>query len=330
MIIKSFEINKIKDYENKITLIYGKNEELKKDFLKNIIKKNSDYFIYDENEILNNSEQFIENLLSRSLFEDHKTILVKRTTDKIFKIIEEINEKNLENISIILDSENLEKKSKLRNFIEKDKKNICIAFYPDNDQTLIKVAYNFIKNKNIIISQENINLIIKKANGNRSSLLNDLERILIYSNGNNKINKDVITKICNLSEDHSISELINFCLAKNKNKTLYILNENNYGKEDCITITRTFLNKSKSILKLCQIYKKNNNLDLTITSAKPPIFWKDKEITKQQIYNWSVSDIKKLIFRINEIELQIKKNLDNSLNLITDLIIEQSKSKFSN
>ena len=213
MIIKSFEINKIKDYENKITLIYGKNEELKKDFLKNIIKKNSDYFIYDENEILNNSEQFIENLLSRSLFEDHKTILVKRTTDKIFKIIEEINEKNLENISIILDSENLEKKSKLRNFIEKDKKNICIAFYPDNDQTLLKLAYNFIKNKNIIISQENINLIIKKANGNRSSLLNDLEKILIYSIGNNKINKDVITKICNLSEDHSISNY-KFCLQK--------------------------------------------------------------------------------------------------------------------
>ena len=186
------------------------------------------------------------------------------------------------------------------------------------------------KNKNIIISQENINLIIKKANGNRSSLLNDLEKILIYSIGNKKINKDVITKICNLSEDHSISELINFCLAKNNNKTLYILNENNYGKEDCVTITRTFLNKSKNILKLCQTYEKNNNLDLTITSAKPPIFWKDKEITKQQIYNWSVSDIKKLIFRINEIELQIKKNLDNSLNLITDLIIEKSKSKFSN
>ena len=242
MIIKSFEINKIKDYESKIILIYGKNEELKKIFLKNIIKKNNDYFIYDENEILNNSEQFMESLLSKSLFEDHKAILVKRTTDKIFKIIEEINEKNLENISIILDSENLEKKSKLRNFIEKDIKNICIAFYPDNDQTLLKLAYNFIKNKNIIISQENINLIIKKANGNRSSLLNDLEKILIYSIGNKKINKDVITKICNLSEDHSISELINFCLAKNNNKTLYILNENNYGKEDCVTITRTFLN----------------------------------------------------------------------------------------
>tara|TARA_B100001109_G_C18798679_1_gene443808 strand:+ start:105 stop:1097 length:993 start_codon:yes stop_codon:yes gene_type:complete len=330
MIIKSFEINKIKNYINKIVLIYGKNEELKKNLIADIIGKNNNFYIYEENEILKNSGQFIENLLSKSLFEDHKTILIKRATDKIFKVIEEANRKNLEQITIIIDSENLDKKSKLRSFIEKDKKNICIAFYPDNEQTLLKVANDFINNKKIIISQENLNLIVKKANGNRRSLLGDLEKILIYCINKKKIDRDVITKLCNLSEDHSISELINYCLAKNKNKTIYILNENNFGKEDCIIISRTLLNKSKNILRLCQEYEKNNNIDLTISSAKPPIFWKDKEITKQQIYNWSANDIKKLIFKISEIEFQIKKNLDNSLNLITDLIIEQSGSQINN
>ncbi len=330
MIIKSFEISKIKEYFNKIILIYGQNEELKKNFTKSIIEKKKNYYNYEENEIINNSEQFIESLISKSLFEEYKIIIIKRATDKILKIIEDINDKNLEYISIVIDSDNLDKKSKLRNFIEKDKKNICIAFYPDNNQTLLNLAINFFKDKKIMISQENINLIIKKANGNRGSLLGDLEKINIYCMNNKKINSDAINKICNLSEDHSIFELINFCLAKNKTKTIDILNENNFGKDDCITILRTFLNKSKQILKLCLEYEKNNNLELTINSAKPPIFWKDKEITKQQIHNWTVHDLKELIFAIGEIELQVKKNIDNALSVVTNLIMEMSKSKFSN
>ena len=30
-------------------------------------------------------------------------------------------------------------------------------------------------------------------------------------------------------------------------------------------------------------YEKNNNIETTISTAKPPIFWKDKEIIKKQI-----------------------------------------------
>ena len=83
-----------------------------------------------------------------------------------------------------------------------------------------------------------------------------------------------------------MSELIDNCLSKNKKKTINILNENNFSNEDCILIIRIFLNKLKKILKLSNEFKKNKNIDLTISSAKPPIFWKDKEITKQQIFVW--------------------------------------------
>jgi len=65
-------------------------------------------------------------------------------------------------------------------------------------------------------------------------------------------------------------------------------------------------------------------MDLTISSARPPIFWKDKEITKQQIYKWSPKNIKKLIYKLADVELLIKKNMNNSINLITDFILEQS------
>ena len=108
------------------------------------------------------------------------------------------------------------------------------------------------------------------------------------------------------------------------------LSNNNFSNEDCITIIRTLLNKSKRVLKLSYDYKNNNNMDLTISSAKPPIFWKEKEIVKQQIFKWKPDNIKKLIFKINDIELLIKKNLNNSVNLVTDFLIEQSSPKANN
>ena len=114
---------------------------------------------------------------------------------------------------------------------------------------------------------------------------------------NKKIQTEDIFKLINLLEDHSISELINNCLAKNNKKTISILNENNLSNEDCIQVIRMFLNKSKRIHNLCSEFKKNKNIELTISSATPPIFWKDKEITKKQIYQWTPENIKKLIYK---------------------------------
>ena len=133
-----------------------------------------------------------------------------------------------------------------------------------------------------------------------------------------------------MRENHSISELIDNCLAKNKKKIIKILNENNFNSEDCILITRTFLNKSKKILKLLTEFKINKNIELTISSAKPPIFWKDKEITKQQIQKWTPENIKKLIYKLSVIELLIKRNLDSSVNIITDFVLDQASTNSNN
>ena len=161
-------------------------------------------------------------------------------------------------------------------------------------------------------------------------LFNELDKIELYSKKGKKINAEDISKLINLSENYSISELIDSCLAKNEKKTIGILNENNFSSEDCILITRIFINKAKKILKLSIDYKNNNNIELTISNAKPPIFWKDKEITKQQIYNWKPENIKSLIYKLNEIELLIKKNINNSINIISDFILEQSTRKTNN
>ena len=161
-------------------------------------------------------------------------------------------------------------------------------------------------------------------------MFNELRKIEFFVKNGKKITEKNISKLINLSENHELSEFVDSCLAKDVKKTIRILNENNFNNDDCIAITRIFLNKSKKILNLSKEFKKNNNIDLTISSAKPPIFWKDKELVKEQIYNWSPEKIKKLIYELNEVELLIKKNLNNSIKLITNFALEQTSRKTNN
>ena len=332
MIVKSYEINKINFNKNKIFLFYGENNGLKKETISEIINSNKEKTVlnYDEREILDKPEILFDNIFSKSLFDKYKTITIKRATDKIFKIIEKINEIEIEDLLIILNSDNLEKKSKLRSLFEKNSKLLCIPCYPDNRQTLARLAYTFFKQKEISISSIMINIIVNKCKSDRENLFNELRKIEFFVKNGKKITEKNISRLINISENHELSEFVDSCLAKDVKKTIRILNENNFNNDDCIAITRIFLNKSKKILNLSKEFKKNKNIDLTISSAKPPIFWKDKELVKEQIYNWSPEKIKKLIYELTEVEFLIKKNLNNSIKLITNFALEQTSRKTNN
>ena len=327
MIIKSFELNKINFQENMFYLFYGENDGHKNEVVKiNFTKNNSQsLYRYDEDQILNNKDEFFNSILSKSFFEDNKIIIISRASDKIKPIVNEIINKQIKDIKLLLISNILDKKSKLRSFFEKEKNTICVAFYADTIQTLNSLALKFFKEKKIPISQQTINLLVERSRGNRENLNNELIKINGYLKSKKQITTEEIFQITNLAENYNVSELTDSCLLKNSNKTSKIFNENNYSIEDCILIIRTLLFKSKRLLKLQEEMKNKKNIDQVITNYKPTIFWKDKEVVKQQISNWSLIKIKKLIFKINEIELLIKKNSLSSLNILADFILSESE-----
>ena len=330
MIYKTFQLKKIPD-KTIFYLLYGKNEGLKADCIKQILEKNNGkVFNYEEKQIKDEIESFYENILSNSLFESEKIIIINRASDKIFETIQDLINRNITNIIIIINAGILETRSKLRSLFEKKDDLVCIPTYPDNNDTLSKLAVIFFRNENISISQENINLIIEKCNGDRNNLNNELNKIKNYARDKKKLSSQEILKLINLSENYEISELIDNCLALNKDKITKILNENNYNNEDCIIILRTFITKAKKILKLAIKLEENKDINKTINSAKPPIFWKDKEIVKVQLNKWKPDKIKELIKNINNVELEIKKNYNNSIFIITNFILEKSRSEINN
>jgi|TARA_B110000093_G_C12893849_1_gene377296 DNA polymerase-3 subunit delta len=327
MIIKSFEFIKT-DYKNQFFLLHGENQGHKNQIIEEKFKQKYPEctYCYEENEVLNNQENFFNNILSKSFFEEEKLIIINRATDKVKNIIEEIIEKKIASVIIVLNSNSLEKRSKLRVMFEKNREIICIPFYEDNNQTLSTMVNLFFREKKIPVSQQLTNLITSRSRGDRQNLKNELEKIESFIKNRTTIDLQDILKLTNLAENYNVSELIDSCLSKNKKKTVHILNENIYSLEDCILIIRTFLIKSKRLIKLCKETTSEKNIEAVISNFKPPIFWKDKEIVKQQVRNWSYGNAEKLMYEINEIELLIKKHSDSAVNILSNFIIEQSVS----
>ncbi|MDB3888834.1 DNA polymerase III subunit delta, partial [Candidatus Pelagibacter sp.] len=295
--------------------------------LENVFKPNfsANIYHYDENQIITNVEDFKERVFNKSFFDNEKLLIISRASDKILSLIEEIIDKNIEDLKIILKTGILDKKSKLRKFFEKTSKGIIVPYYDDNYQTLSSLAQNFFKDKKIKISSQNINFIVERSKGDRINFKNELEKIANYSHKKLSIDLDEVLKLTNLIENYDVSYLADQCLAKNKKKTLNILNENNPSSEDNILILKTFLYKLKRLKKLKIVLETEKNTDIAITSYRPPIFWKDKDIVKQQLKIWSLSQIQTLIKNVNDLELLVKKNSHISNYLINNFILEKSE-----
>ena len=323
MIIKNFELNEVKTSKFNIFLFYGKNEGFQNEIINNYFLKkyNGEVYRYDEPQFIENIDTIISGLLNKSLFEDQKIFIVSRVSNKMSEYIQIIEEKKLTECKMIFKSSILEKKSKLRNLFEKSKNLAVVPFYEDNSNSLFTILVKLLKEKNKKLSRESINLLVDRASGDRENLLKELDKIHSYSLTNKNIDFNAVDKLSNLAENYGIDQLVESYLSRNKRKLSKILNENNFSDEDCILMLRVILNKSKRLLGIIKKKSLNQNIEEVMAITKPPIFWKEKESIKKQVKIWKEEDLKDKIYQINEIEVLIKSNSKNSLNIISDFIL---------
>ena len=100
MILKYYETKKIDLDLNKIILLYGKNEALKKETINFFLKDGNEILNYEESEVINNPKNFFDTILSKSLFNEKRSIIIKRVTDKIYDIINKIDLNKIEDLVI--------------------------------------------------------------------------------------------------------------------------------------------------------------------------------------------------------------------------------------
>lgn len=325
MIKKSYEINK--SLNEDFFLLYGENigliEELINKNFKNQFKEST--FTYNEKEIFKDISYFYDNLLTNSFFESSKLIIIKEISDKSLEIVETLIEKKIKDLKIIFVGKILDKKSKIRKFFEKEKNLVCIPCYQDNFKTLSNIVENFFKELKRSISADLRNLIIEKSQGDRKKLINDLNKIDLFLINKKQFKIEDIKKLISTSENQNLSELADYCLAKNLKKTTSLLNDYLISNEENILLIKIFISKIKRLKKLKKETNSQKNLDILISNYKPPIFWKDKDLVKQQINSWTYKEINELLKTINNLELKTKKNYGISNLLTNNFIMEKAK-----
>ena len=323
MIIKSYEVKKNKKnfIKNNFFLLYGENLGLKEDiknFIIEEVKQKDDSIeimsLY-ENEILENEENFYNFTYSGSLFNNKRIITIYEATDKIIKKVSDVYDDYPENFFLIIFSEILGKKSKLRDFFEKNKKTICIPCYLDSEKDLEIIAQSELRKNNITLSSEILNFLVEKSNADRKNLRNEIEKIRSYSLNKNKLELNEIKLLINFSGDYKSDILINECLCGNISQYKKIVSELYMGTVNQILLLRILSNKIHRLLRIKEQEDKSADLDNLINTSKPTIFWKEKPLVKKQLSIWSLSDLKKIVRDINNTELLCKKNpqISNSI-----------------
>jgi len=306
MIYKSYLVEQnINILKKDVILIYGENDGLKSDLKKKLRLSNSSTNIKNttQEEILKSQNIFFEDFLNNSLFDEKKIYFIEQVNDKFLSIVQEI-EKRSDGQKVYLFAPVLEKKSKLRNYIEKSKKIDVIPCYIDNEITLKNIIRERLKDFKEL-TPESMNIMLDNSNLNRVSLNNELDKVETYFI-DKKISLSSLVELLNRNDNLDITSLKDSALNGNKQKTNRLLNDTVLENDKIIYYINLLyqrLNKLNEILSV-----KNLPLEKTIDNIKPTIFWKDKPVVKEQAKRWDQTKINLMLKKIFNFEIMIKSN----------------------
>ncbi len=322
MIYKSYLIEQnINLIDKNLFLFYGENLGLQQDLKKKIRNNNKDKLLlnFSQEEILKNEDQFFNEVINISLFEDKKVYFINQANDKILKIIEDIETK-ISKQSIFLFSDILDKRSKLRNYFEKSKNAGIVPCYADNQISIKKIVMDKLKGFNGL-SPENINMIIENCNLDRIKLNNELSKIITYFDNKN-LETEKLIALLNIDINDDFNLLKDEALNGNKLRTNKLIGVSVLEEQKnfyYINLINQRLHKLAEIIVLA----KNNTLEMALDKIKPPIFWKEKANFLYQAKKWNLIKIKKILNKSYDLEIKVKSDPTIKKNvLIKKLIVD--------
>jgi len=324
MIFKSYILEEnFKSLDDlKIVLFYGENQGLKKEFKEKLKLKNKDNEILNlfQDEVITNQDILVNEITNKSLFNEKKIIFINEATDKILPLIENTID-NIDNEKIFIFSDILDKKSKLRNYLEKSA--ICgvTACYQDNEITIRKIISRKL-NGFLGLTPQIINFIIQNTELDRNKVNNEIEKITSFFK-NKKIEPDKIDSLLNIKSNNDFNLLRDVALNGNKIKTNRLLADTVFEAENNIFYLNSINQRINRLSELEDLKKQESNIESLVSSLKPPIFWKDKSTIIEQSKKWNREKIQATLKKTYSAELEIKSNSSIRKDLlIKNLIID--------
>ena len=322
MIYKSYLIEQnINLLDKNLFLFYGENLGLKNEF-KDKIKfqnNNAEIINFSQDDIINNIDNFFNEILNISLFDEKKIYFINQVNDKILDAIK-IIEPKIDSQKFYLISESLDKRSKIRNYFEKSNNCGVVACYNDNEISFKKIIIERLKNYKGVTT-ENINLISNTCNLNRDKLNNELDKIYTFFLEKN-IDRHKLEILLDNKINNDFSLLKDEAFNGNKIETNKLLSDTIIDSEKNVLYLNII---NQRLLKLNEIFKLigQTSLEKAIDMLKPPIFWKDKPAFLKQAKKWNMNKIKKILNKTYSLELEIKSNsIVNKNILLKKLLID--------
>ena len=322
MIYKSYLIEQnINLLDKNLFLFYGENLGLKNE-IKDKIKfqnKNAEIINLSQDDIISNIDNFVNEILNISLFDEKKIYFINQVNDKILDAIK-IIEPKIDSQKFYLMSELLDKRSKIRNYFEKSNNCGVVACYIDDEINFKKIIIKRLKNYKGVTT-ENINLISDKCNLNRDKLKNELDKIYTFFLEKN-IDKNKLEILLDNKINNDFSLLKDEAFNGNKIETNKLLSDTIIDSEKNVLYLNII---NQRLLKLNEIFKLigQTSLEKAIDMLKPPIFWKDKPAFLKQAKKWNMNKIKKILNKTYSLELEIKSNsIVNKNILLKKLLID--------
>ncbi len=305
MIYKSFLVEQnLGILKNNLILFYGENYGLINLFKYKIAQKfkGSQMVKFDQDEIVNNSNNFFNEINNRSMFDNFKVIFITNSNDKLLKIIKQVLPVENDN-KFFLFGNILDKRSNLRKFFETNETTDVIPCYQDTEVTIKKLILNELKGY-VGITTEIINYIYETCGNDRGKLHNEIDKIRVFFD-RKKLNEKDLSKLLNIRENNDFNEIQNYAVSGNKEKTNKLLDSSNVNVEQLFFY---LANINQRFLKLKWVKEQNIHIEKAVNELKPPIFWKDKPIFIHQAKKWNLKKIEIALNRIYEIEIKIKTN----------------------
>ena len=313
MIFKSYQIEEnINLLENKIVLFYGENLGLIDEFKRILTNINKNIIKFSQEEILQNKNVILNEVQNMSLFQNKKVFFISNANDKIINIIEELHPIINEN-TIYLFTNILDKKSKLRKEFENNKNLDIVPCYNDNEITIRKIILKKLKGFSGLTS-EVLNTIISNCNNDRIKLNNEIGKIKAFFI-QKSIKNNLLEELLNLKNNSDFETLRDSVLNGRQNETNSYLSST-VIETDKIPLYLNIINQRLNKLKEVSSMTKNGDLSEAINKLKPPVFWKDKNIFFSQAKLWNVSNLNNAISKTYETEIKIKSKADINKNIL--------------
>tara|TARA_B100000965_G_C19567464_1_gene747486 strand:+ start:735 stop:1745 length:1011 start_codon:yes stop_codon:yes gene_type:complete len=324
MILKSYIIEKSTELldQYKSILMYGENEGIKDDIKIKIKerKKNAEIINLFEEEIIKDKDILFNHINNSSLFNSEKLIFLHEITDKVFSQISETLDREIKDVNIYIFSNILEKRSKLRNYFEKEKGLGVIACYEDNERTLSNYIITQLKGHEGL-TQEIVNIIISNSNLNRKIIKNEITKVknCFFKK---KINKEELEELLNIKSSNSFSQVRDASFLGDKIRVNKLMGEVEIMDEDVFFYLNQINMRTNKLLEIQNINGETKDDELALDTLKPKIFWKDKPIYLLQLKKWNKRKLQSILKQIYKIELLMKSSQAKNDLIIKNLLIE--------